>query len=231
MLGTVFTVLPGHPASEDFQPGRDAAVDDLVADLHPDATHHRRLDLDVHGHLPPVDPAERTDQPGRLLGGQRLCSLHNGNDLLLPLRRLVDEFAHPVGEGATRGVPGQRVDQFGDQRVRPTGQQPVHQRGPGVRIGRRIVENHRKIGRGINDAGESKQLILDIVEFGMTPQQAIESATRVGAELLGREADLGTVEAGKMADIIAVAGDPLKDIAELEKVTFVMKAGEVFKAP
>jgi imidazolonepropionase-like amidohydrolase len=59
----------------------------------------------------------------------------------------------------------------------------------------------------------------------MTPLQAIESATRVGAELLGREADLGTVEAGRFADVIAVAGDPLQDIAELERVRFVMKGG------
>ena len=70
-----------------------------------------------------------------------------------------------------------------------------------------------------------------MVRYGMTPLQAIESATRVGAELLGREADLGTVEAGKLADVIAVAGDPLRDVAELEKVVFVMKGGEVFKTP
>jgi imidazolonepropionase-like amidohydrolase len=68
-----------------------------------------------------------------------------------------------------------------------------------------------------------------MVRYGMTPQQAIESATRVGAELLGREADLGTLEAGKLADVVAVAGDPLRDVAELEKVTFVMKEGVVVK--
>jgi imidazolonepropionase-like amidohydrolase len=69
-----------------------------------------------------------------------------------------------------------------------------------------------------------------MVRYGMTPMQAIESATRVGAELLGREADFGTVEAGKLADVIAVTGDPLRDIAELEKVRFVMKDGVVAKA-
>jgi imidazolonepropionase-like amidohydrolase len=70
-----------------------------------------------------------------------------------------------------------------------------------------------------------------MVRYGMTPQQAIESATRVGAELLDRQADLGTIEPGKLADIVAVPGDPLRDVAELEKVSFVMKGGQVFKQP
>lgn len=69
-----------------------------------------------------------------------------------------------------------------------------------------------------------------MVRYGMTPLQAIESATRVGAELLGQP-DLGSVEPGKVADIVAVPGDPLQDVAVLEKVTFVMKGGQVFKGP
>jgi imidazolonepropionase-like amidohydrolase len=69
-----------------------------------------------------------------------------------------------------------------------------------------------------------------MVRYGMTPLQAIESATRVGAELLGQP-DLGTVEPGKLADIVAVPGDPLRDVAVLEQVTFVMKGGQVFKGP
>jgi imidazolonepropionase-like amidohydrolase len=63
----------------------------------------------------------------------------------------------------------------------------------------------------------------------MTPQQAIRSATTTGAELLGWTDKMGSVEAGKWADLVAVAGDPLTDITELERVKFVMKAGAVFK--
>jgi imidazolonepropionase-like amidohydrolase len=68
-----------------------------------------------------------------------------------------------------------------------------------------------------------------MVRYGMTPMQAIQSATVVAAELLERPNDMGAIEVGKFADIIAVKGDPLKDITELERVTFVMKGGEVVR--
>jgi imidazolonepropionase-like amidohydrolase len=67
------------------------------------------------------------------------------------------------------------------------------------------------------------------VEYGMTPMQAIRSGTVVPAELLGWSDKMGTVEAGKWADIVAVSGDPLKDITEVERVKFVMKGGTVYK--
>jgi imidazolonepropionase-like amidohydrolase len=67
------------------------------------------------------------------------------------------------------------------------------------------------------------------VEYGMTPIQAIRSGTVVPAELLGWSDKLGTVEAGKWADLVAVRGDPLKDISEVERVKFVMKGGVVYK--
>jgi imidazolonepropionase-like amidohydrolase len=70
-----------------------------------------------------------------------------------------------------------------------------------------------------------------MVKFGMTPAQAIRSATSSAAELLGEKDSLGTVEAGKLADIVAVAGDPLNDITLMEKVDFVMKGGSVEKKP
>jgi imidazolonepropionase-like amidohydrolase len=67
------------------------------------------------------------------------------------------------------------------------------------------------------------------VEYGMTPMQAIRSGTVVAAELLGWSDKMGTIEAGKWADLVAVSGDPLKDITEVERVKFVMKGGAVFR--
>jgi imidazolonepropionase-like amidohydrolase len=67
------------------------------------------------------------------------------------------------------------------------------------------------------------------VQYGMTPMQAIRTGTTVAAELLGWSDKVGTIEAGKWADIVAVSGDPLKDITELQRVKFVMKGGVVYK--
>ncbi|HWX25172.1 MAG TPA: amidohydrolase family protein, partial [Vicinamibacteria bacterium] len=77
----------------------------------------------------------------------------------------------------------------------------------------------------VNEAREFSVM----VRYGMTPMQAIQSATSVAASLLEKEDSLGTLEPGRLADIVAVKGDPLKDIAELEHVSFVMKGGTVFK--
>src|SRR6266576_3917496 len=68
------------------------------------------------------------------------------------------------------------------------------------------------------------------VEFGMTPMQAIQSATSRAAELLGKRAELGVVAPGAYADLIAVAGDPLEDVNVLKNVGFVMKDGVVFRS-
>lgn len=68
-----------------------------------------------------------------------------------------------------------------------------------------------------------------MVEYGMKPMDAIKSATTVAAELMGWEDQIGSISSGKFADIIAVPGDPLSDIAVLESVIFVMKGGQVVK--
>jgi imidazolonepropionase-like amidohydrolase len=70
-----------------------------------------------------------------------------------------------------------------------------------------------------------------MVRYGMTPMQAIRSATLSAAELMGWEDRVGSLGPGKLADIIAVQGDALADLKSFEKVGFVMKDGVVHKAP
>jgi len=69
-----------------------------------------------------------------------------------------------------------------------------------------------------------------MVEFGMTPMQAIQAATSRAAELLGERGQLGVIAPGAYADVIAVSGDPLADVGVLKNVSFVMKNGSVFRS-
>jgi len=78
------------------------------------------------------------------------------------------------------------------------------------------------------DVNQAKEFSY-YVQHGLTPMQAIHSGTSVAADLLGWSDNVGTIEPGKWADIVAVSGDPLKDVAELERVKFVMKGGAVYK--
>ena len=98
---------------------------------------------------------------------------------------------------------------------------------------RRAVQAGVKLAFG-TDAGvyphgwNGKQFAKE-VEFGLTPMQAIQTATVSAADLLGWSDKVGSVQPGRFADLVAVSGDPLADIHELERVSFVMKGGVVYK--
>lgn len=77
--------------------------------------------------------------------------------------------------------------------------------------------------------GDNARQFAYMVRYGMTPIEAIQAATVNGAELIGWPDDVGSIEAGKYADIIAVRGNPLDDVSVLEDVRFVMKGGRVYK--
>src|SRR5882724_1065063 len=92
-----------------------------------------------------------------------------------------------------------------------------------------------KIALGTDAGGSDWRELNEAVEFdyyvnyGMTPMEAVQSGTSRAAEVLGWSDKLGTIEPGKWADFVAVSGDPLKDIKELQHVKFVMKGGLAYK--
>lgn len=98
-----------------------------------------------------------------------------------------------------------------------------------LRKGARIALGTDVGGFPWTEINEAKELGY-YVQYGMTPMQAIKAGTAVAAGLLAQR-DLGIVAPGAYADLVAVAGDPLKDIAELERVRFVMKGGVTYVSP
>ena len=100
---------------------------------------------------------------------------------------------------------------------------------------RRAIRSGVKIAfgtdSGVGPHGSNAGEFALLVARGMTPAQALKTAGPAAAELLGLAAEIGTLEKGKQADIVAVPGDPLADIRVTERVVFVMKGGEVAKSP
>ncbi|HEX3742256.1 MAG TPA: amidohydrolase family protein [Terriglobales bacterium] len=82
---------------------------------------------------------------------------------------------------------------------------------------------------GVCAYGTSAKQFAFMVKYGMTPMQAIQAATSAAADLIGRSSQFGSIKPGKYADVVAVSGDPLKDVSILENVQFVMKDGIVYK--
>ena len=107
-------------------------------------------------------------------------------------------------------------------------------------IGKAQRENFRRAARagvkiaygtdaGVYPHGWNGKQFAKMVQYGLTPMQAIQAATASAADLLGWSDKVGAVTPGLYADLIAVDGDPLADITELERVQFVMKGGVVYK--
>jgi len=98
---------------------------------------------------------------------------------------------------------------------------------------KRALAKGVKVGFGSDAAvcphGSQVLQFADLVRIGMKPLAALRSATSVDAKLLGIDDKLGTLEAGKLADVIAVPGDPSREITATEKVFFVMKEGVVYR--
>jgi imidazolonepropionase-like amidohydrolase len=84
---------------------------------------------------------------------------------------------------------------------------------------------------GVYPNGDNAHQFATMVKWGMTPMQAIQAATVTAAEALGRSGDVGAIAVGRYGDVIGVSSDPLSDVTRLQSVAFVMKGGDVVKAP
>ncbi len=123
--------------------------------------------------------------------------------------------------GAANGVPEENIN-----KEREVGTIQRQSFTLAVNMGAKVVF---ATDSGVYPHGDNGKQFARAVRFGMTPEHAIMSATSLTAELLGWEDTVGEIAPGKYADIIAVHGDPLDDISELEDVDFVMKGGVVYK--
>jgi len=100
---------------------------------------------------------------------------------------------------------------------------------------KKAIAAHVKVALGTDAAVyphglNAHELEVYVEQFGMTPLEAIQTGTINAADLMGWSDKVGALEPGKWADIIAVKGDPLKDVKLLQHVAFVMKSGVVYKS-
>ncbi len=132
-----------------------------------------------------------------------------------------DEYI--MGEGARKGMPKDFLEK--EARMGEVHRQAFRK---AVKAGVKIAFG---TDSGVYPHGWNAKQFAWMVRYGATPMQAIQSATLWAADLIGKADQIGSIAPGKYADIIAVSGDPLADVTVLERVTFVMKDGVVYKAP
>lgn len=148
--------------------------------------------------------------------GIRLAKKH---DAWLGMDIYVTEYI--LGEGQTTGILEESLE-----KERMTG---VTQRENFRKAHEAGVKMIFSTDAGVFPHGHNARQLSRMVEFGMTPLEALQAATINSADALGMSGELGALEAGQLADIIAVGGNPLEDISLLESVHFVMREGVVYK--
>jgi imidazolonepropionase-like amidohydrolase len=129
---------------------------------------------------------------------------------------------YTLAEGAANGVPEENIN-----KERKVGTRQRESFSMAVKAGAKMVLG---TDAGVYPHGGNGKQFVRMVRFGMTPMQAIQSATVNTAELLGWADKVGQIAPGFYADIVAVHGNPLENISELEDVDFVMKGGKVYKS-
>ncbi len=153
-----------------------------------------------------------------------------------------DEVMRLMKERGTFYVPTISAGNWVAEKAKVDSFFPAVVRPKAAKIGPRIVETFQRgykagvpiafgTDAGVSAHGDNAMEFVFMVDAGMKPMDAIRSATMQAAALLGKETTLGSIEKAKLADIIAIKGDPLKDIRATLAVRFVMKEGVVYRRP
>lgn len=153
---------------------------------------------------------------------------------------MTDEDIALMKEHGTYYVPTISAGRFVAEKAKIDGYFPIVVQAKALAIGPLIQQTFARAykagvkiafgtDQGVAPHGENAKEFIYMVEAGMPPMKAIQAGTIEGAKLIGREKDFGSIEKGKLADIVAVPGDPLADISLMMKVSFVMKAGVIYK--
>jgi len=170
-----------------------------------------------------------TGEPGTLYAAQAgVASIDHAD-------QLSDETMRLMREKGIFAVPTFAISEYFAEHAPTAAQQALDKQT----IGYHAEQFRKQLAAGVpmamgSDVGpfphgtQAREFVL-LVKFGMTPLAAIQAGTLNGAKLLGWEGRMGVLKAGYLADIVAVPGDPLQDITTLEKVTFVMKGGVIYR--
>ena len=151
-----------------------------------------------------------------------------------------EEAMRLMKEHGTYYVPTITAGRYVAEKAKEEGYYPAIVRPKAIAVGPVIQDTFAKAYRagvkiafgtdtGVSPHGQNAQEFAYMVEAGMPPMVAIKCATSEAAKVLRQEKDLGSVEKGKFADLVGVPGDPLTDINLLRRVSFVMRAGAVYK--
>jgi imidazolonepropionase-like amidohydrolase len=162
----------------------------------------------------------RTVEHGTFIDDEGIELMKQRGTFLVPTMRTIEELATepPANASAGRKKAYQLSKKYFQQMMENIGK--AMKRGVKTCFGSDMVTLPH---------GLAAQEFRLRVQAGQSPMEAIRSATIVSAEALNMQSDVGSIESGKLADIIAVSGDPMKDIAVLEHIGFVMKDGKVYK--
>jgi imidazolonepropionase-like amidohydrolase len=199
------------PSRAHYSPEELAAIVDEASRLGVPVAAHAHSAAGIRA---AINAGARTIEHGTFIDDESIRLLKEKGMFLVPTLYVGDYYLNEQPDSEAQAKMNELTRKYRAQHMAAVGK--------AIRLGVKVGVGTDYVGFPVKQGVRELGLL---VEAGMTPMQAIQAATRVNSELLGWQDSLGTVEAGKLADIIAVPGDPLRDLSVLERVSFVMLGG------